>query len=102
MNPYTTYLFFKRTLRAFKVIFLLIRRRDLARELPSSYLKDMAKSNHWFQFQMVGLVAIVLVPLSLLMPESIAEDVFLWSVLVGFLALLTNMARHGVHFIKRR
>lgn len=102
MNPYTTYLFLRRTFRAFKVLFLLVRRRDLVRELPTGYLKDMATSNRWLQLQMIGVFAFLLLPISALLPESISSTVFLVGLLVGIAAMMMRLIRGGVHMVTNR
>ncbi len=102
MNPYTAYLFFRRTFRAFKVLWLLFRRRDLVRELPTGYLKEMATSNRWLQLQMVGVVAFLFVPITALLPESISINAFLIALLVGIIAMWTRFFRWTARTVTNR
>ena len=88
------YYLIKRMFRAVKVVILLIRRRDLVKQLPGSYLADMAKTNHWFQMQLLGIVAFMLWTASALIMEpgtggGLRGVLFL----IGVVAMTMNLAR---------
>ncbi len=88
------YYLLKRMFRAVKVFVLLIRRRDLVKQLPGSYLRDMATSNRWFQMQLLGVVAFVLYTLSFIfLPDGTAGGLRGILFLIGILAMTMNMAR---------
>jgi len=86
--------FLRRTWRAFKVIFLLIRRRDLVRELPGGYLKEMATSNRWVQLQMIGIVAFLVMGFSALIPGGTGVNVLMISFLIGLLTMMAKPLRY--------
>ena len=88
------YYLIKRLFRAIKVFFILLFRRDLVRQLPSSYLSDMAKTNRWMQAQLAGVAAFALYPLTFLSDAlSPLRGVFF---LTGLAALAVNLVRQLV------
>ncbi len=88
------YYLIKRMFRAVKVVFLLIRRRDLVKQLPGGYLADMAKSNHWFQMQLVGIVAFILWTVSAVILEpGTGGGLLAVLFLIGIVAMTMNLAR---------
>lgn len=88
------YYLVKRMFRAVKVVFLLIRRRDLVKQLPGGYLSDMARSNHWFQMQLVGIVAFILWTLSaVLMEPGTGGGLRGVLFLIGVVGMTMNLAR---------
>lgn len=70
----------KRIIRAFKVLFLLIRDRDLVRALPWHYLKNQLRRSGWLIWQQVGLVGIYLaVPIGFVLGSGLVMNLGLWS-----------------------
>lgn len=84
------FLWLGRTFRALKVVFLLARNRELASELPRSYLRELFKSNRFLQWQMIGIISFILMGLSVVLPTGIGFAFVLIFFLIGASALLAK------------
>lgn len=83
----------KRMLRALKVFVLLIRRRDLVKQLPGGYLRYMATSNRWFQMQLLGLLAFVLYTATFVVFPGTTGGLLSVFFLIGVVGLSMNFIR---------
>lgn len=87
------YYLIKRMFRAVKVFFLLIRRRDLVKQLPGGYLRDLATSNRWVQMQLVGVLCFVIYPLTFISTAGFLGPLRAIVMVIGLVAMTMNIAR---------
>lgn len=81
----------KRIIRAFKVLFLLVRDRDLVRALPWHYLKNQFRRSGWMIWQQVGLVgAYLLVPIGFVLGAGWLMNIGAWAWMAALPARLVR------------
>ncbi len=88
------YYFLRRCARAYRVTWLLLKDRDLARQIPKSYLGEMVRTNRWVQLQICGFFGwLGWGTLGFVLPDDFPLPIISLCFFIGIAGLSANMVR---------